>query len=127
MQKLVNDATGQDWGAMGRTNVIGALLEKTLLTTALFNTNINTEVFTAWLSQDLLPKLPKNSVIVMDNATFHRSKTIEEELKKAGHTLNYLAPYSPDLNPIERKWAQAKAMRRRTRCEIQQIFQNGDL
>lgn len=71
----------QDWGARGRTNVIGALLGKTLLTTALFNTNINTEVFTAWLSQDLLPKLLRHSVVVMNNATFHRSKAIKKELE----------------------------------------------
>ncbi|MDP3010106.1 MAG: transposase, partial [Methylococcales bacterium] len=26
--------------------------------------------------------------------------------------LEYLPPYSPDINPIEKKWAQAKAIRR---------------
>ena len=29
----------------------------------------------------------------------------------AGHTLEYLSPYSSDLNPIEHKWAQAKAIK----------------
>ena len=44
----------------------------------------------------------------MDNAAFHKSSLIYEMLENAGHKLLYLPPYSPDLNPIEKKWAQAK-------------------
>ena len=46
----------QDWGAKGRTNVIGALLNGALLTVSLFSSSINTEVFNSWVSQDLVPK-----------------------------------------------------------------------
>ena len=61
----------------------------------------------------MLDKLPKQSVVVMDNAAFHKRKDILEAILAAGHTLEYLPSYSPDLNPIEKKWAQAKAIRRR--------------
>ena len=111
-----------NWGAKGRTNVIGALLEKTLLTVALFHTNVNTDLFTGWLEQDLLPKLPQGSVIVMDNATFHKSPALLDIIKKAGHILEYLPPYSPDLNPIEHKWAQAKALTRKHSGTIEELF-----
>jgi hypothetical protein len=37
------------------------LLGKTLLTVSLFTANINTQIFTAWVEQDLLPKLPPKS------------------------------------------------------------------
>ena len=47
-----------DWGAKGRTNAIGALIGKTLLTVGLFMSNVNTEIFSSWIEQDLLPKLP---------------------------------------------------------------------
>ena len=67
-------------------------------------------LFNLWRSNDLLPKLPPASVIVMNNATFHKQKDTEKMIFAAGHTLEYLPPYSPDLNPIERKWAQAKAI-----------------
>ncbi len=86
---------------------IGALLFGVLLTVSLFQTNIDTVIFNAWVIQDLIPKLPLNSVVIIDNVSFH--KAIED----AGHMLLYLPPYSPDLNPIEKKWALAKAIRKR--------------
>jgi len=111
-----------DWGAKGRTNVIGALCAGILLTVSLFSSSINTAIFTAWLVQDLLPKLPPKSVIVMDNATFHKGVAMQQAIHDAGHILLYLPPYSPDLNPIEHKWAQAKSIRRKTHCNIHQLF-----
>jgi transposase len=112
----------QDWHAKGRTNAIGALLHKCLITISLFKCNINANIFTAWVTQDLLPKLPPNCVIVMDNATFHKRADTLKVIRKAGHILEFLPPYSPDLNPIEQKWAQAKAIRKRNHCSIEDIF-----
>lgn len=112
----------QDWGAKGRTNAIGALLGKTLLTVSLFQATVNSTVFNSWLSQDLIPKLPCNSVVIMDNASFHKSEETRRLIESSGHTLLYMPPYSPDLNPIERKWAQAKALRRKTQYSIHDLF-----
>ena len=113
----------QDWNARGRTNAIGALIGSALLTVGLFETNVNADIFTAWVEQDLLPKLPNNSVIVMDNATFHKRNDTQEMIEKSGHTLVYLPPYSPDFNPIEKKWAQIKSIRRKLQCSIHKLFQ----
>ena len=30
--------------------------------------------------------------------------------------------YSPDLNPIEKKWAQAKSIRRQKMCDPETLF-----
>ena len=111
-----------DWHAKGRTNVIGALIGKFLLTTSLFTTNIDSEIFCEWTVQDLLPKLPPACVVVMDNASFHKRADIQDAIQKAGHTLDDLPSYSPDLNPIEKKWAQLKAGRRKSRCSVAQLF-----
>lgn len=111
-----------DWGAKGRVNVIGALLGGALLTLSLFQTTVNTSVFNAWVIQDLLPKLPEKSVVVMDNATFHKGEDMMKALENAGHTLLYLPPYSPDLNPIQKKWAHAKAKRRKVGGSIERLF-----
>ena len=111
-----------DWQAKGRTNVIGALLGTTLLTVGLFHGTINATTFHAWVEQSLVPDLPPASVVVMDNATFHKRADIRHCLEDAGHTLLFLPPYSPDLNPIEHKWAQTKAHRRRTGLSVEELF-----
>ena len=110
------------WQASGRTNVIGALIGKVLLTVGLFKHNVNADVFYQWTVQDLLPKLPRHSVLVMDNATFHTRPDIQDAITHAGHTLDYLPPYSPDLNPIEKKWAHLKKLRRKILCSIENLF-----
>lgn len=113
----------QDWQAKGRLNVIGALLASGLLTVSLFSGSINANTFYAWLAQDLLPKLSHRQVVlVMDNATFHKRADIRPLIEEAGHQLEYLPAYSPDLNPIEHKWAQSKAIRRQKDCSVSELF-----
>lgn len=41
---------------------------------------INSEAFTAWVQQDLIPKLPQRSVVVMDNATFPKQPEMQDAL-----------------------------------------------
>lgn len=112
-----------DFGAKGRTNVIGALIGKVLLTVMLLSGTIDAQVFTSWVKEDLIPKLPPKSVIVMDNATFHKGAEMKLSIERAGHTLLYLPTYSPDLNPIENKWAESKHTRRKLSCTIDELFQ----
>jgi hypothetical protein len=45
-----------NWQARGRTNAIGALIGKLLVTVGLFQTNVNADVFYLWVIKDLLPK-----------------------------------------------------------------------
>jgi transposase len=112
----------QDWQSKGRINAIGAILGFVFLTVCLFETTINADIFFTWVTQELLPKVPPNAVIVMDNATFHKRLDIQTAILQQGLILEYLPPYSPDLNPIEHKWAQAKAIRKRERCDVDQLF-----
>src|SRR5690606_11782652 len=79
-----------DCGARGRTNAIGALLGETLLTVSIIAGTINSETFERWIEQDLLPKLPSQSIIIMDNAAFHKKNSTKELIDKAGHTLEFL-------------------------------------
>ena len=109
-------------GAKGRTNAIGALLQGVLITVCLFQANINADIFHGWIIQDLLPKVPTGSVIVMDNASFHKRDEIRLSIEQAGCILEFLPPYSPDLNPIERQWAKLKSIRAKHRCSVEEIF-----
>ena len=47
-------------------------------------------------------------VVIMDNATFHKSEKTKRLIEEAGCQLVYLPVYSPDLNPIEKYWANMK-------------------
>ena len=94
----------------------------TFLTVALFDGLVNSDVFYAWLIQELWPKTPAGTVIVMDNASFHQRDDMLEAISANQCKAEFLPPDSPDLNPIEDKWAQAKAVRRRYRCGIDELF-----
>ena len=102
---------------------MGAVCENRLFAVGLFNHSIDKETFKAWMEQLLISALPKNSVVVMDNAAFHKSEEISNLLKENGHRILWLPPYSPDLNPIEHKWAWVKSIRNKLRInDIDDIF-----
>ena len=63
----------------------------------------------------------------MDNASFHKRADIQQAILEAGHILEYLPPYSPDLNPIEHKWTQLKAIRKQKNCSVDELFSTGIL
>ena len=83
-----------------------------LVSVGLCEGSINSDVFYAWLTQALVPVLPVNAVVGMDNASFHKRSDMMEAMKQSGALLEFLPPYSPDLNLIEKKCAQAKAIRK---------------
>ncbi len=114
----------QNWNARGRVHAIGALLAGALRGVGLTTANVDADIFNLWLERDLIPKLPAGAVLVVDNASFHRRADTTEIIARAGHSLEYLPPYSPDLNPIEHKWAQAKARRRETGVTVEELFRN---
>ena len=47
-------------------------------------------------------------VLIMDNERFHRGGNLNQIAKQYNLTLLYLPPYSPELNPVENKWAVVK-------------------
>ena len=112
----------KDWHARGRINAIGAIANFKLFNVCLFDCNIDSDVFYAWVTQELLPNTPKNAVIVLDNATFHKREDTLLTIQQQAHTLEFLPPYSPDLNPIEKKWAQAKSIRRKFDYTPEELF-----
>ena len=87
-----------------------------------FETNINSIVFYHWCKHKLIPSLKTKCLIVMDNASFHKRQDMVTAINHAGCVLEFLPPYSPALNPIEHKWAQAKAIRKKYRCSVDELF-----
>ena len=58
--------------------------------------------------------LPACSVIVMDNAPFHKRQDTLDALQAEG-AYSVAPPYSPDFNPIEKTWAWIKRLRKQWR------------
>ena len=112
-----------NWNAKGRDNVIGALVNNLFTACRIVNGNVDSDTFNAWLEKILVPELPRNSIVIMDNAAFHKSVRTREILSDHGHELEFLPPYSPDFNLIEHKSPQAKAIRRKHNCSTLEIFQ----
>ena len=67
-------------------------------------------MFNTWIEKILLPELKEGQVVIMDNASFHKSEKSRLLIEGAGCKLLFLPPYSPDLNPIEKFWANFKNM-----------------
>ncbi|KAJ8723794.1 hypothetical protein PYW07_007774 [Mythimna separata] len=71
-----NDSAGRRWiiaHAGGENGFIdGALLMfKSKIKTGDYHDEMNGANFTKWINEKLLPNLPKNAIIVMDNAPYH--------------------------------------------------------
>ena len=65
-------------------------------------------LFEFWFENCLLKEVEPGSVIVLDNATFHKKSVLPNLALKKNCRVLFLPPYSPDLNPIEKKWAWIK-------------------
>lgn len=91
-----------------RTSLIGGLRNNKLVAPMVYRGTCNANFFNAWLERLLLPALEPGSVVVLDNATFHKSRRSVELAQGAGCRLLFLPPYSPELNPIEKLWANIK-------------------
>jgi transposase len=91
-----------------RISMIGGLWNKNFIAPFMFQGHCNTAVFEWYLEHVLVPTLEIGRVVVIDNASFHKSKRIKKLIENAGATLIYLPPYSPDLNPIEHYWHKIK-------------------
>lgn len=55
-----------NWQQKHKTNVIGALYQKTLFAIDYFKTNVNWKTVYHWFKDTLIPKLNRKCVIVMD-------------------------------------------------------------
>ena len=111
-----------NWNPKERINVIGALLNNKLINSVLCKFTIDSDVFHQWVIDELLPSVPEKSIIVMDNATFHKRSDTQASIKNAGHTLLYQPPYSPQLNPIEKRWAYLKSVRKKWRISVETLL-----
>lgn len=104
-KKVFGEVSGKQFA---RQSVISALFKGRLFSPMCFEGTCNTALFNAWLKQMLIPNLTPGQVLILDNASFHKSAESQKLVEAAGCKILFLPPYSPDLNPIEKYWANMK-------------------
>ena len=80
------------------------MCEGKLVAPLTFEGSCNRVVFEKWLGEKLLPQLKTGQLVILDNASFHKSQKVRELIESVNCELEYLPPYSPDLNEIEHYW-----------------------
>ena len=82
-----------------RCGIVAAKTGRDILAPFQYSGTMNHTLFESWFTDQLLPSLDKDTVIVMDNASFHSQKGPLSAAQIAGRKLLFLPPYSPELNP----------------------------
>ena len=91
-----------------RINVVAAQCNGEIIAPFLYEWRTDAVWFETWFEWHLCPQLKLNSVIIMDNAKFHRKTILSKIAKSYGLSILWLPPYSPDKNSIEHLWANMK-------------------
>ena len=74
---------------------------------------MNKQLFEIYTKTQLSPCLQRQTVVVLDNLSSHKSSVAAECLKNVGAWFLFLPPYSPDLNPIEMLFSKIKTLMRK--------------
>ena len=93
------------------TTLIAARLDGCFTAPVLFEGSCDALAFNAWLQEMLCPLLDSRHLVIMDNASFHKGSETARLIQGSGASLLFLPPYSPELNPIEKDFANIKRIR----------------
>lgn len=103
-----------DSAERGSINMISAITGNGEIEFYATERRVTSEIFAAFLHK-LMHGRKQKIILVLDNSSIHKSnhtKLVVEEYE-GRLELVYLPPYSPDLNPDELVWANAKSKTRR--------------
>jgi len=104
-QKVVAKISGKKFK---RTNIVAGICEGKWVAPMEYSGTTDSVLFEFWFENCLLKEIEPGSVIVLDNATFHKKSVLPQLALEKNCEVLFLPPYSPDLNPIEKKWAWLK-------------------
>lgn len=94
------------------TTFVAALRADGIAAPFVIDRAMNGDIFRAYVEQCLVPTLSPGDVVITDNLGTHKVGRVREAIERAGASVLYLPPYSPDPNPIEQAFASS-----RTGCE----------
>ena len=100
-------------GHWGVRTLIGALFGTGRTACMTVDAATDNEIFYQYVVRVLVPELRPGDIVVLDNLRSHKQQRVTDAIGAAGCRLEYLPPYSPDLNPIEKMWSKVKAILRK--------------
>ena len=92
---------------------VGALRHDRIDAPWIIDGPINGDLFTAYVTNVLVPTLSRGDVVILDNLGSHKRADARKAIRAAGAHLLFLPAYSPDLNPIEQVFAKLKHLVRK--------------
>lgn len=110
------------WTEKGKTSLLPAVRSRGYTVLGLLNINknkfqgnlyegaANSECVIQTLDE-LSNNIERTSIIILDNASIHKAKIVQEKMKewrKKGMLLQFIPAYSPELNLIEILWKMMK-------------------
>jgi transposase len=106
-EKVIGNISGLHYA---RTSIVAAKNCDNIIAPFAFSGSMNGDLFEGWLESVYVPALknPAKTVLLLDNAAVHRKGAIYDIADEYGFRVIFLPPYSPDLNPIEKFWANVK-------------------
>ena len=107
-------------GHWNTTTLVAGITFESAIAPMVLDGPMDAAAFEAYIEQVLIPALPPNAIVVMDNLSAHKSPAVALLLDGVGAQLQYLPPYSPDFNPIEMMWAKVKSSLRSTKARTQE-------
>jgi transposase len=87
------------------------------------NGAVDGEVFLVYVREVLCPTLSEGDIVVMDNLKAHQVAGVEEAITSKGARVEYLPPYSPDMNPIEKCWSKIKTYLRKAKARTREALE----
>jgi transposase len=94
------------------TTLVAALTSQGLQAPWAIEGAMDTLAFEQYVRQVLLPTLRPGQVVVLDNLSVHKARSIQQAIVAAGCEVLFLPPYSPDFTPIEQAFSKLKAILR---------------
>ncbi len=89
-------------------NILSALSSQGIAASLAVIGSVDSMVMSVFVREVLLPALLPGDVVVMDNFSVHKTRRVLAEFERAEIKVEFLPPYSPDLNPIEKCWSKVK-------------------
>ena len=80
---------------------------------------LDATTFEGYIELILAPTLRRGDIVILDNLSAHKGWRTKKTIRACGAQVQFLPPYSSDLNPIELGWSKVKTALRILKARTQ--------